>query len=81
MEIEVSLAQVQRVLLADGWHAVEAHDGTSTFQVGPLRFGGQGQSVSLDGQGGFNVGFSFVDHHTKRRLAGPIRCVEALETE
>jgi hypothetical protein len=78
MNVDIANGSVRRVLLADGWHAVEdvgERGSGSSFQAGPLRF--------TDSSGGqdADAGFSFVDHHTKKRIVGPLRCIQALETD
>jgi hypothetical protein len=83
MELQVKSAGVRRVLLADGWHAVEdvgERGSGSSFEVGALRFIDEAGSASAE-PGGDSLGFSFIDHHTKKRMVGPVRCIEALETD
>ena len=76
MDIDITPSSVRRVLLADGWHAVEDVAGpegrASSFQVGKFRVGGADADT---------LGFSFVDHHTGKRLAGPLRCIKSLELD
>jgi hypothetical protein len=76
MNIHIEAAHVRRVLLADGWHAVEDTDGGSSFQAGSLAMHSGGQAVDTGEQG-----FSFVDHHTRKRLAGPLSSIRALELD
>jgi hypothetical protein len=83
MELQVKSASVRRVLLADGWHAVEDigdRGSGSSFQVGILRFTGESGSASSE-PAGDSLGFSFIDHHTKKRISGPVRCIQALEQD
>lgn len=80
MSVDIDTARVRRVLLADGWHAVEGTDTGSSFQVGPIRVQNSGETISA-AVGGSDVGFSFVDHHTRKLLAGPFHSIRALELD
>jgi hypothetical protein len=80
MELQINVGRVRRVLLADGWHAVEdvgERGSGSSFQVGLLRFAGAPSTSSAE----VGDGFSFVDHHTRKRIAGPVGCIQALEID
>jgi hypothetical protein len=72
--IEIAAGNVRRVLLDDGWHAVEDTDAGSSFEAGPLQVRGSDTSFDLP-----NGGYTFIDHHTRKRLAGPIQSIRAVE--
>jgi hypothetical protein len=80
MSVDIDAARVRRVLLADGWHAVEGSDSGSSFEVGTLtiRSGSQSDGGGASTEG---LGYSFVDHHTRKTLAGPFQSIRALELD
>ena len=80
MSVEVDAARVRRVLLADGWHAVEGKDGGSSFEVGTLTIRSGSQAVG-GGTSTEGLGYSFVDHHTRKTLVGPLQSIRALELD
>ena len=81
MALDVKAGRVRRVLLADGWHAVEdvgERGGGSSFEVGTVRFtegGGAGTGAEA------GTGFSFVDQHTRKRIIGLLISIQALEVD
>ena len=80
MALDIKSARVRRVLLADGWHAVEdvgERGGGSSFEVGNVRFT-DGTTAGTPEAG---IGFTFVDHHTRKRIAGLVTNVQALEMD
>jgi hypothetical protein len=80
MSVEVEAARVRRVSLADGWHAIEGKDSGSSFVVGTRTT----RSASQPDGGGAStegLGYSFVDHHTRKTLAGAFQSIRALELD
>jgi hypothetical protein len=80
MALDITTARVRRVLLTDGWHAVEdvgERGGGSSFEVGSMRFS-DGTTAGTPEAG---TGFSFVDHHTRKRIVGLLSSIQALEVD
>jgi hypothetical protein len=80
MALDIKTARVRRVLLADGWHAVEdvgERGGGSSFEVGSVRFT-EGTAAGTPEAG---IGFTFVDHHTRKRIVGLLANIQALEVD
>jgi hypothetical protein len=80
MALDITTTRVRRVLLADGWHAVEdvgERGGGSSFEVGGMRFS-NGTTAGTPEAG---TGFSFVDHHTRKRIVGLLSSIQALEVD
>ena len=80
MAVDVKAARVRRVLLADGWHAVEdvgERGGGSSFEVGTVRFTDGGSAGTAEA----GTGFSFIDHHTRKRIVGLLGTIQALEVD
>jgi hypothetical protein len=80
MALDIKTARVRRVLLADGWHAVEdvgERGGGSSFEVGNVRFTDGTPAGTPDA----GTGFSFVDHHTRKRIVGLVSSIQALEVD
>jgi hypothetical protein len=80
MALDIKAVRVRRVLLADGWHAVEdvgERGGGSSFDVGTVRFTDGASAGSAEA----GTGFSFVDHHTRKRIVGLLSSIQALEVD
>jgi hypothetical protein len=80
MALDIKTARVRRVLLADGWHAAEdvgQRGGGSSFEAGVIQF----TDSATAGIPGAGTGFSFVDHHTRKRIVGLLSSIQALEVD
>jgi hypothetical protein len=51
--------------------------GGSSFDVGTVRFADGGSAGTTEA----GTGFSFVDHHTRKRIVGLLSTIQALEVD